>query len=59
MPKNFSNDFLGLVSAKDALNFSLNIPVINLDLKLKDNSLYELLEKVNLVDENKEFYGSS
>ena len=59
VPKNFSNDFLGLVSAKDALNFSLNIPVINLDLKLKDNSLYELLEKVNLVDENKEFYGSS
>lgn len=59
VPKNFSNDFLGLVSAKDALNFSLNIPVVNLDLKLKDNSLYELLEKVNLVDENKEFYGSS
>ncbi|WP_103635672.1 penicillin-binding protein 1C [Campylobacter concisus] len=59
VPKNFSNDFLGLVSAKDALNFSLNIPVINLDLKLKDNSLYELLEKINLVDENKEFYGSS
>ena len=59
VPKNFNNDFLGLVSAKDALNFSLNIPVINLDLKLKDNSLYELLEKVNLVDENKEFYGSS
>lgn len=59
VPKNFSNDFLGLVSTKDALNFSLNIPVINLDLKLKDNSLYELLEKVNLVDENKEFYGSS
>ena len=59
VPKNFSNDFLGLVSAKDALNFSLNIPVINLDLKLKNNSLYELLEKVNLVDENKEFYGSS
>ena len=59
VPKNFSNDFLGLVSAKDALNFSLNIPVINLDLKLKENSLYELLEKVNLVDENKEFYGSS
>lgn len=59
VPKNFSNDFLGLISAKDALNFSLNIPVINLDLKLKDNSLYELLEKVNLVDENKEFYGSS
>ncbi|WP_149723299.1 penicillin-binding protein 1C [Campylobacter concisus] len=59
VPKNFNNDFLGLVSAKDALNFSLNIPVINLDLKLKENSLYELLEKVNLVDENKEFYGSS
>ena len=59
VPKNFSNDFLGLVSAKDALNFSLNIPVINLDLKLKDNSLYELLEKINLVDESKEFYGSS
>lgn len=59
VPKNFSNDFLGLVSAKDALIFSLNIPVINLDLKLKDNSLYELLEKINLVDESKEFYGSS
>lgn len=59
VPKNFNSDFLGLISAKDALNFSLNIPVINLDLKLKDNSLYELLEKVNLVDESKEFYGSS
>ena len=59
VPKNFSNDFLGLVSAKDALNFSLNIPVINLNLKLKENSLYELLEKVNLVDESKEFYGAS
>ena len=59
VPKNFNSDFLGLVSAKDALNFSLNIPVINLNLKLKENSLYELLEKVNLVDENKEFYGSS
>ncbi|WP_103648979.1 penicillin-binding protein 1C [Campylobacter concisus] len=59
VPKNFNNNFLGLVSAKDALNFSLNIPVINLNLKLKDNSLYELLEKVNLVDESKEYYGAS
>lgn len=59
VPKNFSNDFLGIVSAKDALNFSLNIPVINLNLKLKENSLYELLEKVNLVDESKEYYGAS
>jgi len=30
-----------------------------IDLKLKDNSLYELLEKVNLVDESKEYYGAS
>ena len=59
VPRNFSGGFLGIVSAKDALNFSLNIPAVNLNLKLGDNSLYELLDRANLVNESKEFYGAS
>lgn len=58
-PRNFNNEFLGLISAKDALNLSLNIPFVSLNEKLKQNSLYELLQSANLVKENKEFYGAS
>ncbi|WP_170000133.1 penicillin-binding protein 1C [Campylobacter sp. RM9328] len=59
VPRNFNDDFLGKVSAKDALGLSLNIPAVNLNQKLGDNSLYELLEKINLIDNKKEFYGAS
>ncbi len=58
-PKNFSKNFAGIVSAKDALNYSLNIPFISLNTKLQDNSLYEILNKFKLVDKPKEFYGQS
>ncbi|MCR4941498.1 MAG: penicillin-binding protein 1C [Campylobacter sp.] len=58
-PKNFSNFYLGIVSASDSLGFSLNIPAILLNIKLGKNSLYELLDKVNLVENSKEFYGES
>ncbi|MDO5045821.1 MAG: penicillin-binding protein 1C [Campylobacter sp.] len=58
-PKNYDSEFLGLVSATEALALSLNIPSVNLNNKLGENSLYELLKKLNLVQKNKEFYGES
>lgn len=59
VPKNYDNEFLGLVSATEALALSLNIPSVNLNNKLGENSLYELLKKLNLVQKTKEFYGES
>ncbi|MGG7047965.1 MULTISPECIES: penicillin-binding protein 1C [unclassified Campylobacter] len=58
-PRNFNNSFIGIVSASDALRFSLNIPFVSLNEKLGENSLFELMQKANLVDEKKEFYGAS
>lgn len=58
-PKNYDEGYLGIVSAADALKFSLNIPAVNLNSKLGDNGLYELLTKANLTSETKEFYGAS
>ncbi|WP_172199608.1 penicillin-binding protein 1C [Campylobacter sp. RM16188] len=59
VPKNYDNEFLGLVSATEALALSLNIPSVNLNNKLGENSLYELLKRLNLVQKSKEFYGES
>ncbi|WP_169763881.1 penicillin-binding protein 1C [Campylobacter mucosalis] len=59
VPKNFNDGFLGVISAADALRFSLNIPVISLNTKLGQNSLYELLQTANLVEYKKEYYGAS
>ncbi|WP_170000781.1 penicillin-binding protein 1C [Campylobacter sp. RM16189] len=58
-PKNYDNEFLGIVSATEALALSLNIPAVNLNHKLKENSLYEMLKEINLVKNTKEFYGDS
>lgn len=58
-PKNYSEGFVGLVSAKDALKFSLNIPAIRLNDALGEDSLYELLKMAGFCKEDKEFYGQS
>lgn len=58
-PKNYDNDFLGTVLATEALALSLNIPAVNLNNKLGENSLYEMLKDLNLVKKSKEFYGES
>lgn len=58
-PTNFYKDYLGVISADLALNFSINTTAVFLNNKLKQNSLYELLLKANLVKNDKSFYGSS
>jgi len=58
-PKNYYKDFSGIVTASDALGFSLNIPAVKLNHALKENSLYELLKRANLTDEEKKYYGEA
>ncbi|NLY74183.1 MAG: penicillin-binding protein 1C [Firmicutes bacterium] len=47
-PENFDKKFNGIVSAREALGRSLNVPVINVLLMLGENGLYPLLRRINL-----------
>ncbi len=48
-PENYNRQFNGIVSAKEALERSLNVPAVNLSAKLiKDESLYDLLKKAEM-----------
>lgn len=60
-PMNYNRRFMGLVTTTEALQLSLNIPAISLDILLKDDSLYYLLKlaKVGRLNRNKNYYGSS
>ncbi|MEA3522968.1 MAG: penicillin-binding protein 1C, partial [Campylobacterota bacterium] len=60
-PQNFNRRFVGLISAKEALQYSLNIPAIELNRLMKENSLYEILQDAGIasVDERKDYYGDS
>lgn len=44
-PENFDRRFLGPISATQALNFSRNIPAVNVAAKLHHPNLYEFLKK--------------
>ena len=54
-PKNYDENFYGIVSATDALGFSLNIPAVKLNSILGKNSLFHTLQKVNLTEFESEF----
>jgi penicillin-binding protein 1C len=60
-PTNYSKSYLGEVTATEALQLSLNIPAIELDRLLKDESLYDLLKqaKIQSINKKKSYYGSS
>ncbi len=60
-PLNYSKSFQGEVSATEALQLSLNIPAVELNYHLGDDSLYELLKKAGIkgIDKPKGHYGSS
>ncbi len=60
-PKNFDKSFIGIISAKEALQYSLNIPAISLNHLLKENSLYEVLKFANIrsIDHKKSYYGDA
>lgn len=57
-PENFTKSFLGIINAKEALQYSLNIPAVELNSLLGQDSLYEILQKTNIssVDKPKEYY---
>ena len=46
-PENFNRRFMGRISAQEALQYSLNIPAVELNTLLKDESLYELLQRAS------------
>lgn len=60
-PRNFDRRFYGVVTAAEALQASLNIPAIELNLLLEDKALYELLRQagVRSVDQGKRHYGAA
>ena len=60
-PQNYFKNFTGEVSAEIALQDSLNIPAVELNNQLQNDSLYELLLNANVksVNQNKPYYGDS
>ena len=60
-PTNYSKQYLGEVTASEALQYSLNIPAVELDRLLNKNSLYGLLKQANIASLNrsKSYYGSA
>lgn len=60
-PRNFDRRFYGVVTAAEALQASLNIPAIELNLLLEDKALYEMLRQagVRSVDQGKRHYGAA
>lgn len=59
-PKNYHKTFVGEITMEEALKLSLNIPAIDLQNQLEDNSLYEFLEKLNIgIKDLKTKYGLS
>ncbi len=60
-PTNYSKQYLGEVTASEALQYSLNIPAVELDRLLNKNSLYGLLKQANIssLNQSKSYYGSA
>ncbi len=60
-PLNYSKRFLGEVTAKEALQFSLNIPAVELERLLEEASLYSVLKNADIksINRSKGYYGLS
>ena len=59
-PDNFDRDFRGLISARDALRLSRNIPAIRIASKLHAPDLYDFLKKAGIAGlRDKSSYGLS
>ena len=60
-PSNYSKRYLGEVTATEALQLSLNIPAVELDRLLHNDSLYTILKKANIpsITHKKSYYGAS
>ena len=60
-PTNYAKEYLGKVTATEALQFSLNIPAVELDRLLKKKSLYSILKQAHIssLTHPKHYYGAS
>ena len=59
-PGNFDKHFIGVISARDALVFSRNIPAISLAQKLEEPDLYAFLQRAGAAfPKGKQHYGLS
>lgn len=59
-PDNFDNDFLGPISAADALILSRNVPAVSLAGKIHDPDLYDLMKQAGVsVPYPRSHYGLS
>ena len=60
-PTNYSKNYLGEVTATEALQLSLNIPAVELDRLLHRKSLYSILKKADISSliYPKSYYGAS
>ncbi len=60
-PENFNRRFMGRISAQEALQYSLNIPAVELNGFLKDDGLYEVLQQANIASllHEKAYYGDA
>ncbi len=60
-PQNFNKRFMGRISAQEALQYSLNIPAVELNTLLKNDALYELLQRADIASltHNKSYYGDA
>ena len=61
IPQNFTKKFIGEISAKEALEYSLNIPAVMLNHLLGKNSLFFTLKKAGIssIDKPREYYGDA
>lgn len=59
-PDNFDQEFVGPISARDALIHSRNVPAVYLTAKVKDPSLYEFLNDAEIpLHKDPDHYGLS
>ena len=57
-PENYEKNFLGPISAKDALIQSRNVPAVDLQAQLKNQSFYDFLKQVDISKlKNESHYG--
>lgn len=59
-PENYDRTYSGVVSARQALERSLNLPAIEVERALGEHGLYSLLERINVASlRRREVYGLS
>jgi penicillin-binding protein 1C len=58
-PENYDERYRGVVTAKEALTHSLNVPAVNLTARLKEDGLYDLLQEagVSTLPKPRGYYG--